>query len=389
MSRSILLSFGIAALAAAGMAYAMDPPHGQVPFNFLNPPVVSCTSCHIAHNALGSALTTYQSQQNLCASCHSKSTNLGLSTFVDSNQASPDVVGIHHRWDANATNTDHDAVAPNATSFPAMASRITNNGGKISCSVCHDQHDGATVTGGTGLTQHVSGVQATLAGANNGQSVAVASPTMAAPNNAASPRGYLIQFVKGGALGTASYNLSHDGGYSWFGWSGSAWVGVAGLGTSPKVTATSGNETLDDPNVTVQVTLTAGSGFVANDQFSFYISYPLLRYTNDQSNLCLACHPSRGQSNACVEGGSTTDGAGKSCVADGTRTYSHPVNMQFGYNSTRTLAQGLVKTDGTLQTTVNNSDSTSIHVGTGNTVQCLSCHYPHNADSNSLTTEPR
>ncbi|HZZ83279.1 MAG TPA: cytochrome c3 family protein [Anaeromyxobacteraceae bacterium] len=382
MSRSLLLFFGLAALAAAGVAYALDPPHNATPSLAAITTPIGCTSCHVAHNALGGTLTTDSSQSNLCNSCHAKSTNYGFPWTGSFVQAVPDVGGEHHRWDANAVNPDHDAVSPDPVAFAAMSTRITKNGGKISCSVCHDQHDGATGTGGTGLTQHVSAVNAQLAG-GSGQSVVVNTPTMSAPNNSAVPRGYLIQIVVAGAPGTAKYNISHDGGASWFGYSG-GWTGVAALGTSPQTTSTT-TDTLDDAAVTVKFSGT----FVVGDKFAFYISYPLLRYSNDQSKLCLACHPARGQTSACVEGGATTDGAGKSCVADGTRTFSHPVNMAFGAKTTRTLTAGLVKADGTLQTTVNNSDATNIHVGSNTTVQCLSCHYPHNADSNSLTTEQR
>ncbi len=99
----ILLGAAIAG-AVAGFAYALDPPH-----NSTNS--VDCSSCHIAHNAPGGAITKFAGNANLCESCHVTGGPATNKPFAEADQSLPGpglptgvtAAGTSHRWDSGAS----------------------------------------------------------------------------------------------------------------------------------------------------------------------------------------------------------------------------------------------------------------------------------------------
>ncbi len=140
------LALGLA-LGAPVVAAAGDAPH-----DLSSPSVIglSCVNCHVSHGSASASLVKQDGNYNNCISCH---TNFQPSVFGGawdpSEQATAGVGGRSHRWDAYATNLGATAPDPASatTSIRDMATRLDQ--GKLECSVCHDQHKGASKYRGT------------------------------------------------------------------------------------------------------------------------------------------------------------------------------------------------------------------------------------------------
>jgi len=385
------------------VAYAMDPPHSAVAVAGAAPSGVQCTSCHVAHNSLGTALTSERSQSNLCNSCHINSATScnGAPCFgfpwTSNAQSVPGAGGDHHRWDALATSTDHDATIPDPATAPNatvqqlmtdMVTRINRNNGRISCSVCHDQHDGVAGSSGSGTdgyasagTIHLSAVSLT------GTGTGTVTPSLATAGSTPPQKGYTVKIVGPGATGTsaaagtATFQASYDNGYSYFG------------------TQTSSTTALAlNSDTNVKVAFSSTGTFTVGAQSSFYLSYPMLRYPNqlagNGSQLCIACHPVRNQTALRARG---EDAA---YPADGNNVFSHPVGEAFGTNAYKANDRGsgcsgaancqstILDPSGASQT-ASTPGYQLIDLDANGNVQCMSCHYPHNADSSSLSVNPR
>jgi cytochrome c553 len=273
--------------------------------------------------------------------------------------------GMSHAWDVTATNSISGASSP---SNGQMSLRL--DAGKITCSVCHDQHQSSTaaIAGQSAGTQQQSTV-AQLTGSAAGKTVAYTSAATSAA------RGYILEIVEvGGATGVARFRLSNDGGVSWFGWNGTSWVAYSANG---RVTAAS-VALNDGANVAVQF----GGTFAIGDKFRFYVSYPFLRAATDAgtnaagNKLCRDCHSSWVMDHT---GARTWDGSLK----------SHPVGVALnanagGYDRALPLdgngaAQGSAGKD--------TNSTNDLRLAADGTVQCLTCHGVHHADGNSTTVD--
>lgn len=346
MSPSCLRALACAfALVAARTALALDPPHDAS-----SSPAVGCDTCHIGHNAAGAAITSVNGNPNLCLSCHNTYTPW-FGTWVTDDQAVPGASGKSHRWDSSGVSARHGAKLPlNAD----MAKRMP--GGLLQCSTCHDVHNGGTLHR-TGAKQHVSTIVHT-----GGSGTLTASVTAAGL-----PRGYLIEMVT-----STTFRLSNDGGRSWFGYSGS-WVTYTGSNARTAGASVG----LNDAAVTVSFsgTLTAG------ERWSFQVTYPMLRMDIDQSQMCEDCHRDY------LQAGVHEVGAG-----DGTKVFSHPsgpnVSLAKSFDRATILdANGLPQTAS--GASADGLSTNDIRLDSTGKVRCLSCHSPHNADSNSLTEDVR
>jgi hypothetical protein len=261
-----------------------------------------------------------------------------------------------------------------------MAQRITANAGTLSCSVCHDQHTGASkvaAQGGSAMaTQMVSPVTKTSAAGT----LAVSSV-----GATTAPRGFLVKLVS-----ATTYKVSHDNGLSFFFWNGAAWAAdTTGTGAGrPVVLGTP--QALTD--ATVQVTF--GGAFAVNDSFRFYVSYPFLRVEagmTSANDLCESCHVQRVQSELNSEG---VPGAPLGAITLGTTVFSHPVNepLNHAYDRKGASTQGAILDASGVKQAVGDANKTNdlrLFGPSADTVRCLSCHYPHQQPSNSLFVHQR
>lgn len=99
-----------------------------------------CNACHIQHTALGGSLTNTLGNSNLCLSCHVTSGAASSSPFTNEDKAIPGTSGNSHSWDVPSVNASYETVL---TTDPGMLLRVDE--GNITCSTCHDQHNGNTL----------------------------------------------------------------------------------------------------------------------------------------------------------------------------------------------------------------------------------------------------
>ena len=351
MNRSPLHTLARAAAtlsAAAGVLLATDPPHDADNPNFPN----ACSQCHTTHHAPGLGLTTLAGNANLCKSCHATATTRAFKDWQSSDQAIPGTSGTSHRWDAAAISATYGAGTPTST---AMNLRLES--GKLMCSTCHDQHSAANPGGST----HVSAVTKVQNGGGTG------TLTVSPPTAAAGARNYLLALTT-----TTSFMLSNDAGASWFGWNSTTSAWEAGY---PSGRAVGTSVALNDG---AQVTVTFTGTFAIGDRFKFYVSRPFLRVSNLASAMCEDCHASRVQTAAYIESG-----------GDGAKVFSHPVGETLARSYDRSPTT-IRDANGAAQLTAGDGlTSNDITLDAAAQVRCMSYHFPHGADSNSLTEDSR
>jgi predicted CXXCH cytochrome family protein len=368
-----------AALAVAPplAAIATDAPH-DASWSGVGG-AVSCQSCHIAHHAADGTLTRTAGNFNLCQSCHLNLSSFGY-PWSAGHQAAPGTGGRSHRWDAAATN--RGATAPSATSSDpveaAMGKRL--DAGKLQCSTCHDQHQADVYT--TDATVHASVSLATnvarTAGSGTGTLQLTAVPA------GAKAAGYVLKISAASA-----FKISHDNGLSWFGYNGTLtpkWGADSSAGYASGKAFTSGAAvTLDDELTAVTLTGT----FATTDVFSsFYVSYPYLRGDDAAGRMCTTCHRDRNQTYQNVEGTGPLAGNGQA-ITLGQTVFSHPVGQALSANARGYDRTAILDANGSLQSAGDGNRTNDLVVAGSGAVSCLTCHHPHNADSNSMSVDPR
>jgi predicted CXXCH cytochrome family protein len=366
------------ALAAPLAAIATDAPH-DASFSGVGG-AISCQSCHVAHHAADGTLTKTAGNFNLCQSCHLNQTSFGF-PWSTAHQAAPGTGGRSHRWDAPATNLG--ASAPNPSSSDpvesAMGKRL--DAGKLQCSTCHDQHQADVYT--TDATVHSSVALATAIARTAGTgSGGLQLTTVPAGAKAA---GYVIKISA-----ATAFKISHDNGLTWFGYNGTLtpkWAADSNASYASGKAFTAGTPVTLDDELTA-VTFTTGT-FVTTDVFSgFYVSYPYLRGDDTAGRMCTTCHRDRNQTWQNVEGTGPLAGNGQT-ITLGQTVFSHPVGQALSANGRGYDRATILDADGSLQTTGDGIKSNDLVLAGSGAVSCLSCHHPHNADSNSLSVDPR
>lgn len=357
----VLLAVLLVVLAPA-FAGALDAPHDRsyLPSN--------CQQCHQLHNALGASLTTQVTITDACLSCHTTYGGAGHRLgfpWVSGDQAVAGVSGAQHRWSGLAVNAGVGATTP---TDPEMAKRII--AGKLECSVCHNQHS-ANKTFAPATSMHTSyAVGTAYPETNVGGGTATLTIQSADATNAV-PKGYRLRVVSAGNVA-----VSHDAGLSWFKPTintGATWVADTAVPVGgPYSTAV--DLAMDDPAIRVRLT----AGAAVGDYWAFYVSFPMLRAPNLSGSICLSCHADRAQTHLAVESG-----------GDGVKVFSHPVGESLNNNAKGYDRTVPLDADGGVGALGDTNATNDLMLGSGGVVGCTSCHAPHNADSNSLTVDPR
>jgi hypothetical protein len=368
MRTTRILFAALLALAVPALAGAVDAPHDT---SFLPN---GCQDCHQLHNALGSSLTTQVTMSDACMTCHTQhggpNHRLGF-PWTGTEQATLGVSGVHHRWDAPVSNAAAGATNP---SDPEMQKRVLAN--KIECSVCHNQHlanKGFAPT--TSMNTSIAVGSAVTATGSFPAAVPVGTATLTLVSaNAATalPKGYKLRILAGTRL-----TVSYDGGLTWFApttTSGAAWAADAAIPVGgPYSTAV--DMALEGGALVVRLS----AGAAVNDYWDFFVSFPMLRSPNLTGTVCLSCHQERAQGHGDVESG-----------GDGTKVFSHPVGEALNTNGRGYDEPAPLDADGgVIGVNADANPTNDLLLGSGNAVTCVSCHAPHNADSNSLTVDPR
>jgi hypothetical protein len=360
--------------AAPALAPATDAPHEAGSL---------CSDCHMGHNAPGVSLTSEVGNANLCQSCHVNHPGKFGFPWSDADQAVPGEKGDSHRWDAPATSMG--ATPPIGT---PMGDKERLSGGTLQCSTCHDQHNADQREQDTDPpvdparlgTQHVSiplGVAQNPTSGGTGRTMTLLSPV----GTGAAPKGYLVEIVEPGSDSNATFKLSNDNGTSWFGCVTQSNYTYVQFAANPCRVGAS--VPLND-GTNVAVTFTGAGTFLAGDRWSFYVSYPYLRVSNKDGEMCTTCHKDRHMYWQDVEGGAANGvSGGRQTIALGTTVFHHPVGQALRSPP----AGGILDADGTAQSAGDTNKTNDLTFGTGGMVTCLTCHRPHNADSNSLTDD--
>jgi predicted CXXCH cytochrome family protein len=356
-----VLSIALACLVHAlsvPVVVAYDDPH-------FRGNSVNCLSCHSVHKAAGQNLTLTIANESLCASCHNMAGS--ASRFPAERLRKADLstrFGSSHAWNVAPVNPAGGAAVP---SNAKLALRTQQN---VLCSTCHNQHsnDPVAIAAGTAGPQTQSAA-VRIAGTGSG--------TIAYTGTAdATAKNYLIEIVEtGGNAGTAKFRLSNDGGLSWFGWSGAAWVTYA-----------VGNAQISGASIPLndgsKITVTFSGNFAIGDRLRFQIAYPFLRVALDSGDnatgprFCRDCHAEWAMDHNGVN------------VYDGTFK-SHPVGIAMNANGGGYDYAVPLDANGAAQggAGVDANPTNDIALDAGGRVQCLSCHGVHHADGNSQTVD--
>jgi predicted CXXCH cytochrome family protein len=340
-------------LLCAASLQAQDPPHwASASIN------IDCTSqCHVPHQASGGAITANASNVALCQSCHSPA-GLALDLSINSGDAAvPGTGGFHHAFDVCSQNAETGAQPPldNEMLLRVMGADAPCPEGYVVCSTCHNQHSSDGTLGGTPRTSPAK--QITSLGSTG-------SVTSQGTFNGAESFWYLVEIDGQGSQSTATFQWSKDNGMTWM------QTGV-GAGNGGPVALADG----------VEAVFTGGGGtaFLVGERWEFSGSWPFLRAALDQggagSVICRDCH--RDWDVTAVD------------TWNGGSVKSHPVRVAYPAPGTEGYYDdGPREGDGTAQGTGDDGNPTNDLVLDGNShVECLTCHAPHYADSNTLTID--
>ena len=366
---------GAMLIALAGVTLANDPPH------WIGASLqIDCTSqCHVSHNS--SNLTQNESNVNLCQSCHVDSGVAGDQPIDSADIAVPGTGGIHHAFDVCSVNTNLDTQIPNDGEqvLRLMGADGSCAEGYLVCSTCHDQHAAESQFGGV----------ARIAPAREVTKDAGSTGSVASGGSFTGADGvwYLIQLVDSGSETPARFRYSKDNGTSWIP-TGCSDTNLPPCRTANGATLVALNDLVDEG---VGVTFNSGS-YTLNDAWEFSATWPFLR-----RELPLNLAP-----DALVDSGDnvTGDAFCRDCHRSWVMTHtdveswddtfkSHPVGVALdanaqGYDRSVPLdGNGADQGSGGAALTASND----LGRDASGSVQCLSCHGVHYADSNTQTVD--
>jgi hypothetical protein len=356
----LLAAAGLGLLLVAQGARALDAPHDQT---FSD---AQCSNCHALYSTTPAGDKDYSYG---CITCHNAPANvartsLGFPWQPNVHQAVAGVAGNQHSWTGYAQNKRWGAQSPPVADINAQLLR-----GRLQCAVCHDVHSSSpSYSPGSKHTSIPLGTPVTSG---------TSTMTLVAVGDA--PRGWRVKLQAGN-----TFIITHGAGLTtptWLNYVGGKWIPGTdpGQGKSFSLGAdvAVGADASLDPNPVATVRFTAAT---AGNTFDFYVSYPFLRWTNVNDTFCNMCHAERVMDHVRVSGNDTN------YLPDGSRTFSHPVNVSLNANNAgydRTQA-GVLDANGATQTVGDGRTVNDLKFDAG-VVRCTTCHAVHNGASNSLT----
>lgn len=349
---------------------------------------VLCSSCHglVVNN--GPRGTKKVQNYELCRDCHNQGSSFAGALYFEDSFKNYTVgnSGAFHKWDVYTSNSNFGASAPTHTEMMRVINDYKE--GKITCSVCHNQHGGAEEVRRAGRRRDRA-VEQVEPGGSGFINYSVMPGAYA--------KGWYVEIVDGGTETSATYIVSSGKPRSvyWQGWNTSVvpnkWDSYSVSG--PRVNG--GTWQFIDNEESVQIKLAPGT-YVTGQRWRFYYGYPLLRAFPDTGDndtgrrFCRDCHSQRAQTH--FAGGNKWDGKMK----------SHPVGVSLnsnggGYDRKPLDVNGVQQGISTDSNKTNDlllfGDYTTMLTTFGNLtsgdVQCMTCHAPHWTDSNSQTVDLR
>lgn len=356
-------SLGVVAVVVAllpALAAAQSAPHDASLTDG------NCSSCHTLY--MSSAVG--QDYNAACLSCHANRPGSFGFPWLSSDQAGQGKGGNQHSWSGYADNATAGAKRP-ATSL----SRHLMSG-RLQCVTCHNPHQAGPTLAPKRM--HTSIPQNTAVDESGGPSEGTAKLTLTVAAQA-NPAGYRLR-IQSVDAGGGAFIMSHAYGLAtptWLNWNGSAWI--EGPVDGPGHPFTNGVAVaLDDPKVSVKWT----AGAAVGNYWDFYVSYPFLRMSVNADQICFQCHGEMRMTHVRVRG----DDPGYR--PDGVRRFSHPVGQKLNANLLGTDRAAPLSAVGVAQVDGGVSSTSDLKLDNG-FVRCTTCHAVHNADSNSLTEDPR
>lgn len=363
-----LAKLGAVAVALSPMAgrAALLAPHDK---SFTDGDCVNC------HNLYDSTVLGGLDYSGGCNGCHAGRTSTLAFPTADA-EAKPGVKGTHHSWSGFVENSLYGSTKP---TNPLVASKLVD-GQRLQCAVCHDLHsEGAGSAPGSVHTVPVAGV-ATLPNSNaNLVTPGTERLTITTPGSLS--RGYRLKLVAPNAyiISTAASVTP----IRWLNFVGGVWV--AGVDNPPVAQArtfTAGNAHLINPAEPTGMSISLDATGVAGDQWDLLVTFPGLRVTTVEDQICLSCHKPMDMKTARVAG------RDPSYPVDGTRVFGHPTGEALGSNGLNTDRAAILDANGATQAAGDGNSTNDLVLKSG-VVRCTTCHAVHGADSNSQTVDVR
>jgi hypothetical protein len=324
----------------------------------------NCENCHNLYDTTTLGALDYSTG---CNSCHAGKTASTLAFPRTDLEAKPGVKGTHHSWSGFAENPAYGATAPTATT---LSTRLVD--GRLQCSVCHDLHVDASSNAPWALHASPDVGVATAPTSGTG----TAKLTITVPGTIS--RGYRIKLV-----GPTSYIITRSFGatpIAWMNWDTGTAKWVAGVDNGTARTFVPGTDYVLDDAAGMSVRWSAAGN--PGDQWDVLVSYPGLRMTMADDQMCTHCHKPMAMTTARVAGNDPA------YQVDGTRVFGHPTGEALGSNGLGSDRAEILDANGATQT-VGDGNATNDLKLKGGVVRCTTCHAVHGADSNSLTTDVR
>jgi hypothetical protein len=332
--------------------------------------------CENCHNLYDSTILGGLDYSAGCNGCHATKTGSTLSFPTTTTEAKPGVKGTHHSWTGFVENPQYGSSKP---VNPLVASKLVD-GQRLQCAVCHDLHtEGAGSAPSSVYT--VPGVGVGTVPNSNANLVTPGTERLTIVTPGSLSRGYRVKLVA-----TNAYIISTAAGVSpiqWLNFVAGAWVpGIDNPPVAQARTFTAGNTHLLNPAEPTGMSISLSATGVVGDQWDVLVTFPGLRVTTIDDQICVSCHKPMEMNSNRVAGHDTA------YPVDGTRLFGHPTGEALGANGLNSDRTAILDANGATQTAGDGNPTNDLVLRNG-VVRCTTCHAVHGADSNSQTVDVR